>query len=241
MNIPNFVVLDSIHGRFIVNRHCDFQAETLIKTGATHIEQELTNIFIMIDSLPPNAVIIDAGANAGFFTVPVANRVRGRGHRIISFEPQRTMYRALSGTLVLNDIDFCELINAGLGDQPGVAIVPDLDYSIDRDYGSVGLCYEGQGYDVEVKTIDGLELNRLDFLKIDVEGWECPVIAGGIKTIKQHRPYIWIEYFNTGIPEIKDALKSVPDYTFLKIDYQNMLCMPQEKVSQFKFDGVENV
>ena len=51
MTIPNFVVLDSIHGRFIVNRHCDFQAEALIKTGATHIEGELRNIFALLDTL----------------------------------------------------------------------------------------------------------------------------------------------------------------------------------------------
>jgi hypothetical protein len=41
MSINNFVVIDSIYGKFIVNRYCDYQAEALIKTGATHIEPEL--------------------------------------------------------------------------------------------------------------------------------------------------------------------------------------------------------
>ncbi len=39
------MVIDSIHGPFVVNHHCFYQAEYLIKTGATHIEDELANIF----------------------------------------------------------------------------------------------------------------------------------------------------------------------------------------------------
>jgi len=34
-----------VHGRFIVARTCTFQAEALVKTGRTHIETELNNIF----------------------------------------------------------------------------------------------------------------------------------------------------------------------------------------------------
>jgi FkbM family methyltransferase len=231
MNIPNFVVLDSIHGRFIVNRHCSFQAEALIKTGATHIEGELRNIFALIDTLPRGAVIIDGGANAGFFTIPVANRIRGRGQRIISFEPQRTLYRALSGSLALNDIDFCELLYAGL--------VPAVDYSKPQDFGMVQISEDGDGTPVEIQTIDGLGLNRLDFLKLDVEGYECAALTGGLATIQQHRPYIWVEFFISGVDPIKASLSSVPDYAFYKVDYQNMLCVPREKLGQLAFSGIE--
>ena len=239
MTIPNFVVLDSIHGRFIVNRHCDFQAEALVKTGATHIEGELRNIFAIIDTLPNDSIIIDGGANAGFFTVPVANRVRGRGHKIISFEPQLTLHRALSGSLVLNDIDFCDLRYAGLGETAGTAVVPDLDYSVDRDYGMVQLSASGQGTEVQIETIDSLGLNRLDFVKLDVEGYECAAIAGGLATIQKYRPYIWVEYFISGIDPIKNSLDAVPDYAFYKVDYQNMLCVPREKLVKLKFTGIE--
>ena len=239
MKVPNFVMLDSIHGRFIVNRHCDFQAETLIKTGATHIEGELQNIFAIIDTLPNESVIIDGGANAGFFTIPVANRVCDKKYKIISFEPQLTLYRALSGSLVLNDINFCDLRYAGLGETVGTAVVPDLDYSIDRDYGMVQLSESGQGTTVKIETIDGLNLDRLDFIKLDVEGYECAAIAGGLATIQKYRPYIWVEYFISGIDPIKQALDAVPDYAFYKVDYQNMLCVPRENLVKLKFTGIE--
>lgn len=238
MTVPNFVVLDSIHGRFIVNRHCAFQAEALIKTGATHIEGELGNIFTLIDTLKEGAVIIDGGANAGFFTIPVANRIRGRGQRIISFEPQLTLFRALSGSLALNDIDFCDLQLAGLGDAPSVVMVPDIDYGTPQDFGTVKIGAGNTGTPVEIKTIDSLGLDRLDFIKLDVEGYECAAITGGLKTIQQHRPFIWVEYFISGIDPIKASLAGVPNYTFFKVDYQNMLCIPQEKLSKINCDGV---
>ena len=238
MTIPNFVVLDSIHGRFIVNRHCAFQAEALIKTGATHIESELNNIFVLIDTLPTGAVIIDGGANAGFFTIPVANRIRGRGQRIISFEPQLTLFRALSGSLALNDISFCDLRYAGLGDALGTAQVPDIDYGTPQDFGTVQISATGAGTPVEVVTIDSLGLDRLDFIKLDVEGYECAALAGGLGMIQQHRPYIWVEFFITGKEPIKAALAGVPDYAFFQVDYQNMLCIPRERLPEIKFSGV---
>jgi len=238
MTIPNFVVLDSIHGRFIVNRHCAFQAEALVKTGATHIESELANIFVLIDTLKEGAVIIDGGANAGFFTIPVANRIRGRGQRIISFEPQLTLYRALSGSLALNDIDFCDLHYAGLGETPGTAQVPDINYSMPQDFGTVQISETGNGTTVEIVTIDNLKLDRLDFVKLDVEGYECAALAGGIKTIQQHRPYIWVEFFISGRDPIKAELAGVPDYAFFQVDYQNMLCIPRERIPEIRFSGI---
>jgi len=238
MIIPNFVVLDSIHGRFIVNRHCAFQAEALIKTGATHIEGELNNIFALIDTLPTGAVIIDGGANAGFFTIPVANRIRGRGQRIISFEPQLTLFRALSGSLALNDINFCDLQYAGLGAVPGTAQVPDIDYGTPQDFGTVQISATGSGTPVEVKTIDSLGLDRVDFVKLDVEGYECAALTGGIGMIQKHRPYIWVEFFISGKEPIKSSLAGVPDYAFFQVDYQNMLCIPRERLPEIKFSGV---
>ena len=238
MTTPNFVVLDSIHGRFIVNRHCDFQAEALVKTGATHIEGELRNIFALIDTLPRGAVIIDGGANAGFFTIPVANRIRDRGQKIISFEPQLAMYRALSGSLVLNDIDFVDLRLAGLGETASIAMVPIVDYSKPQDFGMVQISETGSGTPVEIQPIDDLGLNRLDFLKLDVEGFECAALTGGLATIQKHRPYIWVEFFISGVDPIKAALAPIPDYAFYKVDYQNMLCVPRENLVKLSFAGI---
>jgi FkbM family methyltransferase len=237
MAIDNFVVLDSVYGKFIVARTCLFQAEALVKTGRTHIESELNNIFSIIDTLPADAVIVDGGANIGFFTVPVAHRTQGRGTRIVSFEPQRQLFQAVSGSLALNGYDHVYLHNCGLGSMPGIAELPAIDYGVVQDFGTVSLSNETTVAEdgwmnnrvVDVTSIDAMALPRLDFFKLDVEGYEVPALIGAYKTIKKYRPWIWVEYFITGAEPIKQTLTGLDDYVFFIMDYQNMLCMPKEK------------
>ena len=237
--IDNFVVLDSIYGKFIVARTCTFQAEALVKTGRTHIEDELANIFAIIKNLPNGAIIVDGGTNAGFFTIPVAHLTQGRDIRIIAFEPQRQLFQAVGGSLALNGYQHVFLHNVGLGEQPGIAQLPEIDYSVAQDFGTVQLSDEttvdedGWMNDrvVDITSIDAMALPRLDFFKLDVEGYEVPALTGALKTIEKYRPYIWVEYFISGAKEIKQALSTITDYSYYIVDYQNMLCIPNEHLT----------
>jgi FkbM family methyltransferase len=249
MTVDNFLVLDSVYGKFIVPRTCLFQAEALVKTGRTHIESELANIFAIVDTLPADAIIVDGGANAGFFTVPVAHRTQGRGTRIISFEPQRQLFQALGGSLALNGYRHVYLHNFGLGEEPGAAQLPAIDYSVHQDFGTVQLndnaTVEEDGWMtdrvVDIVSIDAMNLPGLDFFKLDVEGYEVPALRGALKTIKKHRPWIWVEYFITGADTIKQTLADLDDYAFFIVDYQNMLCAPRERLTKITTQGLQEV
>jgi FkbM family methyltransferase len=249
MTVDNFLVLDSVYGKFIVPRTCLFQAEALVKTGRTHIESELANIFVIVDTLPDQAVIVDGGANAGFFTVPVAHRTQGRGTRIISFEPQRQLFQALGGSLALNGYRHVYLHNVGLGDSLGIAQLPAIDYSVVQDFGTVQLddnaIVQEHGWmadrRVDVTSIDAMNLPGLDFFKLDVEGYEVPALRGALETIKKCRPWIWVEYFITGADTIKQTLEDLDDYAFFIVDYQNMLCAPRERLTKITTQGLQAV
>jgi FkbM family methyltransferase len=249
VKVDNFVVLDSVYGKFIVPRTCLFQAEALVKTGRTHIESELANIFAIVDTLPTDAVIVDGGTNAGFFTIPVANRTQDCGTRIIAFEPQRQLFQAVGGSLALNGYRNVFLHNVGLGAEPGIAQLPAIDYSVAQDFGTVQLSndatVEEDGWMndrvVDITSIDAMALPRLDLFKLDVEGYEVPALTGALNTIKKHRPWIWVEYFITGADAIKQTLSSLDDYAFYIVDYQNMLCAPREKLAQITTVGLQEV
>jgi FkbM family methyltransferase len=249
MKVDNFVVLDSVYGKFIVPRTCLFQAEALVKTGKTHIEDELNNIFAIVDTLHNEAVIVDGGTNAGFFTIPVAHRTQGRNIRIVSFEPQRQLFQAVGGSLALNGYDHVYLHNVGLGSEPGIAQLPKIDYSVAQDFGTVQLSdkttvnEDGWMNDrvVDITSIDAMDLPRLDFFKLDVEGYEVSALQGAINTIKQHRPWMWIEYFITGADTIKQTLAELDDYIFYIVDYQNMLCAPKEKLVNVATKGLQEL
>ena len=249
MKVDNFVVLDSAYGKFIVPRTCLFQAETLVKTGRTHIEDELNNIFAIINTLPNGSIIVDGGCNAGFFSIPVAHLTQGRDIKIIAFEPQRQLFQATGGSLALNGYDHVYLHNVGLASDPGIAQLPAIDYSVVQDFGTVQLSdettVEEDGWMnnrvVDVTSIDAMDLPRLDFFKLDVEGYEVPALIGALNTIKTHRPWIWVEYFITGVANIKQALSELDDYAFYIVDYQNMICVPKEKLANITVVGLKEV
>ena len=248
LSVNNFVVIESVYGKFIVNRHCDFQADALIKTGRTHIEQELANIFVIIDRLPPAAVVVDGGANIGFFTVPVAQRRKDIS--ILSFEPQRTIHNALAGTLALNDINNVILHYAALGCEDRWVTIPDVDYGKPQDFGMVKLDKRvSYPYDqwtdpgvAKIVQIDELELNRLDFIKLDVEGFECEALDGACESIHRYQPWIWVEYMLVGEQAIVDIITAISDdYDYYIADYQNMLCVPKDKADQIDTSQLRKV
>ncbi|WP_321790786.1 FkbM family methyltransferase [Burkholderia pyrrocinia] len=228
--VRNFVVIDSIHGPFVINRHCALQAEALIKTGRPHIQGELDTILQVIDQLPDGAIAVDGGANAGLVCVPVAHRLRERGGRVYAFEPQRTLFHALGGTVALNQLDNLHLLNMGLASRNGTMTVPDVDYGQDADFGTVSLVAgpSAGGTPTPVVTLDSLGLPRLDFLKLDIEGMEIDALRGARRLIETHLPWCWIEYWKVGEAPIIETFAGL-DYAFYRIDGLNMLCVPNPR------------
>jgi hypothetical protein len=94
---------------------------------------------------------------------------------------------------------------------------------------------------VDVTSIDAMALPRLDFFKLDVEGYEVPALTGALDTIRKHRPWIWVEYFITGAEPIKQALADLSDYSFYLVDYQNMLVAPNERLASITTTGLKEV
>ena len=227
--INNFTVLESVYGRFIVNRHCSLQAESLIKTGRPHIQDELNNILAIAHHLPEGCVVVDAGANIGLVAVPIAGAVRPKGGAVIAFEVQRMMYYALCGTVALNDLENLVVHNKALGSSQGTLGLGKLDYGQPQDFGLFSLVDQAaiQADRIEVVTIDSLALSRLDFLKIDVEGMEIDVLKGASNTIHAFKPWCWVEYWKVDIADIKAQFAGL-DYRFFVMDALNLLAAPRE-------------
>lgn len=228
-------MIESIHGRFIVNRHCDGQIDYLAKTGAPHIQREIETILTIVACLPEGSVTIDAGANVGLISVPIANAVKPKGGAVLAFEPQQPLYHALCGTRVLNDLMNLAPFNMALGSADGLIRMPKIDYSTPQDFGIVSL-KDGteDGPAVQIRAIDGLGLPRLDLLKIDVEGFEVEVLAGARETLRDNQPWCWLEFFLSD-PFILKSQFAGMDYRFFRMDDQNMLAAP---VSRLEASGI---
>jgi FkbM family methyltransferase len=234
--LNNFTVLDSVYGRFIVNRHCAFQAEALVKTGRPHIDDELKKILTIVNGLPGECVVVDAGANIGLVSIPIAQAVKARGGIVHAFEAQRMMFYALCGAAALNDLENLFVWHRAVGAGPGAIAVPRVDYATPQDFGMVSLVAAPSGEageTVDLVAIDSLALPRLDFLKIDVEGMEISVLQGARGALQNHLPWCWVEYWKVDREEIKAQFAGL-DYKFYLMDNLNMLCAPTERLAASK-------
>lgn len=234
--IKNFTVVESVWGKFILCRNSQYHPEVMIKTGRTIHPAELETLANIISTLPEGCVIVDGGANVGAFCVPIAIAAEKRKGTVYAFEVQKKLYQALCGTVVLNDFDNLEVYNYGLGDREKTLKIPRVNYGVHQDYGVVSLADQSrinqqEHEEVNVVSIDSLELEGLDLFKIDVEGMEMEVLQGSISTVKKYRPYFWIEFWHTNINEIKSYFNDVGNYTLYKVTGADILCVPNERTS----------
>ena len=233
INIQNFTTIESQYGRFIVNRHCAFQAESLIKTGLPHIQDELNKILAVINNLPEDSVVVDAGANIGLVAIPIAQLLAQKNGVVHAFEVQRMMSYALCGTAALNDLENVIVYNQALGSAEGTLNAGKLDYGKPQDFGLFSLVDQDDknSESIKVTTIDKLNLPRLDFFKIDVEGMEIDVLKGSRQSLEDYLPWCWIEYWKVNIDDIKAQFAGL-DYKFFIMDQLNMLCAPVSKLTE---------
>lgn len=131
-------------------------------------------------------VIIDAGANIGCYSHAFINKA-GECGLLYAFEPSKESFECLQHNL--GSKHNVELFNSALSYKKGFCEVV-------RENNNVGMNYVAETKNSEaipVTTIDSLNLERVDFIKIDVEGDELNVLIGAYNTIKKCKPYMYIE------------------------------------------------
>ena len=147
-------------------------------------------------NLPADAVAIDAGGNIGV-TALLMSILLPRGHvHVFEALPANAAY--LRHTLDANAVRNCTVTAAALGSRSGTVGMQGAGSSshVSPDAGSGGTVPGA----VPMLTLDDYagtaSLDRLDFIKMDVEGYEPAVLDGGRTTIERFAPPVFME-FNT--------------------------------------------
>lgn len=246
-----FILAASDHGPLIVSRFDRNQLANgglygvgyqILETGsydASDIE-EMKNLLSKIHaSRGPGAIAIDCGANIGVMTLELAKHMRGWG-QVFSFEAQERLFYALCGNVALANAFNVQVRHNALGAEVGQIQIPQVDYLSPGSYGSLELKFRpstefiGQKVSYQGKnlvtinqiSIDSLNLPRLDFLKIDVEGMELDVLNGARETIDSKRPLMWIEWIKSDRAFLDDFLLT-RDYKIETLG-GNLVAIPKE-------------
>jgi len=137
---------------------------------------EIARVFV-----DKKSIVVDIGAHIGTFAVPIAAEVE----KVIAFEPSHEAYALLSRNASQNEASL-QLINKALGREEGSGTL------LVRNASNAGANTLITGGDIPVTMLDE-EVERANFIKIDVEGMELEVLRGGTRLIERARPVVVFE------------------------------------------------
>lgn len=226
-----FVVAATNHGSMLVNRHdyrivngqgygVGFQLLNSSAFDQTEVDFVLQLLQTRKDNFGTGVVAIDCGANIGVHTIEWAKLMYGWGE-VIAFEAQERIFYALAGNLTINNCFNARAIWAAVGATSGEISVPVPDYFSPSSFGSLEIRqsdtteFIGQHIDpsknqsTRLMSIDELSLDRLDFIKIDIEGMEVEALNGAHATIQRTRPQMIIEKIKSNEQEILSFLEKI--------------------------------
>lgn len=134
---------------------------------------------------------IDGGAHIGTWTVEMSKHFK----RVYAFEPARDSFNCLKDNVALKPHCPVEPYNAALGADFGLVYICDDP----TRKGNTGARMVGAingnvvGTQIVQLAIDSLKLEDLDFLKLDVEGYEIEALKGAERTLRNCRPVVMLE------------------------------------------------
>lgn len=208
------------HGQIILDHGniCTVEASSCLRAIASRYEP----------------VVFDIGSNIGAFTSWMA-RTRPES-KVYAFEPQRIVFYLLCANMAINNLHNVYCYNMAFGDSDSKIKFIEPNYDSPADFGTFSLVNDTINAKSESLIIDMYKLDsfvkeyqieKIDLIKIDVEGMDLKVLHGAKNSIKKHRPVIFVEYCNE-YGSIHEQIKSFLDeynyqYSFIE---RNILATP---------------
>ena len=163
-----------------------------------------------------NDVAIDFGANLGYHTITLSSAVGNHG-KVYSLEPQRIIFQQLNCNIFINGLDNVYTYNLAVGETETEVFInsPDFHkiYPMYTNIGNTSINTNNIGSLVRQISLDSLNLPKLDFIKMDVQGSELNILKGGKNTIEKHRPYMFMEVEENQLNLFNITSKDLIEYT----------------------------
>lgn len=185
------------------------------------------------------SIVLEGGCHIGTHSIKLSMLSK----KLYCFEPLKESNQLLRKNVLRNNCINTIVFDEALSDTEGISNFAWMPF---YNLGASGLENNPMGipggdiqtnqdekYPVKTTTIDSLNLNKLDFIKLDVEGYEPKVINGGLETIKNNRPIItlecWSNHFGqTDLNHTKEQFKMLLDlnYSIEQIGISDWLFLP---------------
>ena len=215
-------------------RLCDHIAQRLLLSG--RFEPEVSTAILAL--VKPGMIVLDIGANIGVHTLHLAKRVGASG-QVLAFEPNPVAREELLRNITLNQIKNVNVLKVALWERDGEEL-----FCFPKDgLEAMGGLRQNSQFEVARKSkvetarldtiLARLEVQQVDFMKIDVEGAELQVLKGaGALLDADWRPPILYESASVNsisysyTPDDLVRFLSAKGYVVEKIDHANYLSLP---------------
>ena len=173
---------------------------------------------------------VDVGANVGYYSLRIAKEYLSKGVTIIAIEAHPGNYKALTKNVELNDFKCITAINKAVSDHRGIVTLyerVDPKNRIRSEFYSLSNSFihesnfvrpEGRSLEIECDTLDNiLGEQRVDVLKIDIEGAEVSALEGATRILKRLRKII-VEVHGSNFDKVMQILNDTHDLRCETID-----------------------
>ena len=134
---------------------------------------------------------IDIGSNVGMWTRELAQKFE----QVYCFEPNPNFIECFNKNITESNVKLFEL---GLSNK---------EHTASQEFNSTQMT--NTPGNIQCRTLDSFNLNDIDFIKIDVDGFEIEVLEGAVETITRNKPVINIEMKRLKRPEICKKTKKI--------------------------------
>jgi FkbM family methyltransferase len=192
-------------------------------------ERFVAEHYLIANLVKPNGYVIDVGANIGYYLLMLQSLVGPNGS-IVCFEPEPDNLSELRLNIKYNNVNNVELIESAVGMTEGtVSFARGINGEV-RDDNSGDIL-------VPMVSLDRAIKRKVDFIKIDVEGYEAHVLIGAENLIKKFRPALFVEIhprFLTPQYTAEDIVAFAASY------YQNVsFYQAQDQSNQSAFEKIQ--
>ncbi len=185
---------------------------------------------VLKQALRPGSVFMDVGANIGAMSITAARRWCPQG-RVIAFEASPGIHRYLAHNAAQNAIAGLTILHRAVSNASGLTLpfyeAPDAKFGM----GSLADRFGGQETGVPTLTLDDamqqLAIERVDVIKVDVEGFELEVFQGSQRLLQQDPSPLIVFEFNDWAEARDGAAKAGDAQRFLRsLGYTTLAIKP---------------
>ena len=225
---PKPIVVKSRDGFFVKVRLCDLDDISFMST--TH--EVHNDRYVFVSHLREGMTVMDIGANWGLYSLLISRAV-GPSGKVYAFEPVPEIFARLKEHIALNNATNVVPVPIALSDEKGAAKM-----SVKGGSSSLFRHVSDEFVEVRVERLDDFVeregIERVDAIKIDVEGAELKVISGADKTIRHNKPILMVEIHAVTLPAAgttpEELFETIVSYGYDAFVIRHGKAIPTNKV-----------